>query len=78
MLEVLIQYRSSDESCQSFDHYLIFEGSMSPADIFNEAVDVLYQFYQGSLRNYEFDRTGRRVCDPTTYRILVGPTLGNI
>jgi hypothetical protein len=76
VFEVLVQYRSDDTDCQSFDHYLIFATALGPADIYNEAVDVLYQFYSGSLKNYTFDRGRKKVCDPTTYRIEIGPTLG--
>ena len=75
MFEVLIQFRPRDKDCQAFDNYINFPESYTRADIFNEAVDVLYQFFEGNRTSGDFRRP---VCDPTEYDIEIGPTLGQM
>ncbi len=75
MFQVLIQFRPRDPTCQTFDRYLLFPETATYADIFNDAVDVLNDFYTGNNQSGDFRR---RVCAPTEYTIEIGPTLGQL
>lgn len=74
-ITVLIQYRPRDPSCQAFDHYLVLPSNYTRGDIFNAAVDDLYDYYTNNVTSGDFRR---RVCDPTEYDIEIGPTLAEI
>lgn len=69
---VLWHFRSKDPNCQSFDKYVSVPRGSSFAQAFNEAVDVLYQFFEGVNQSGDFRK---RVCDPAGYDIIPGPNL---
>ena len=69
----LIHFVSSDPNCQSFDRYIIVSEGSDFAEIFNTAVDELYQFYTGVFTSGDFRKV---VCDPAGYDIVIGPVLG--
>lgn len=71
---ILIHYRGP-EGCANFDQYLLVPADSSPADIFNTAVDNLYDY---QANHYQPPRSHGEVCDPTEYSITIGPALAEL
>lgn len=74
-IAVLVTYRPRNPDCASFDQYILVPVDASPADIFNTAVDNIYQFIS---EHYTPPRQGFDICDPLSYNIEVGPTLAEL
>lgn len=71
---ILVHYRGP-AGCAAFDQYILVSADASPADIFNTAVDNLYD-YQST--HYQPPRQRGTVCDPTEYDIEIGPALAEL
>lgn len=74
-IAVLVTYRPRNPNCASFDQYIIVPVGYSPADIYNTAVDNIYDLLS---THYQPPRQGFDICDPLGYDIDVGPTLAEL